>query len=513
MFIAPPFQKLEASTRGFCLAADLRLHGTRASVTLTTVGIGHQPDVRRGQRSVRQVIIIVAAVITVAWLATELVRRRGGPKFKPEPALAQSSAPATVGTKWALSFSWGGSAQANFDAQELNGDHTLSLRFMAAYEAAFRGVLVADESGSYRVGLAPYASLRAAAIEVSVGGAIFSYPLPAPALSNNDFREGVPRQPRAKWRQLSLSRQGARVNISLDGAKIGQLTAGSVPAKGKLSLGRLAHPEGPQDQFYGFLADLTINERALAPSSLSLHGSAGRVPVSSGGDAELDARRLPEPTHATHFSLPFPTEQVWLVIQGANSALSHHDIAAFALDFIRVDPRFVRENPERRPGGSHRVTDGSRLVAAADGRVVSVVDCFADDNSGRCAGRGSQALPIGHLVARNRNLICVEHRASETTCLLHLQERSTSVAPGAWVERGTLLGRAGSTGVPAPHLHFALCDRGEPSEPGAFTDLVSRPVAFDDYFASDDFGETWHQVARGTPTPGQWVTRAEPAQR
>ena len=66
-----------------------------------------------------------------------------------------------------------------------------------------------------------------------------------------------------------------------------------------------------------------------------------------------------------------------------------------ALDFIRVDPRFVRDNPERRPGGSHRATDGAPLVAAAGGRVVSVVDCFANDNSGRCASGGRQAGRAG----------------------------------------------------------------------------------------------------------------------
>jgi hypothetical protein len=470
-------------------------------------------DARRGRRSLWQIIIPVA-VIAVAWLATELVHRRtGGRELNQEPVLAQSSAQVAVSTDLAVSLAWGGSAQADFDAQQLNVDHNLSLRFMAAYEAAFRGVLVADESGSYRLGLAPYATLGVPAIEVRVGGAPFIYPLPAPVLTDNDFREGVPRQPRAKWRQLALNRQGARVSVSLDGAKIGQFTAGSIPAKGKLGLGRLAHPDESQDQFYGFIHQITANEQALAPASLRLFGSARTIRVSSAGNAELDAPRLPEPTHTTRFSLPFPEEQVWLVIQGANSALSHHDIAAFALDFIRVDPRLVRSNPERRPGGSHHVTDGSPLTAAAGGRVVSVVDCFANDNGGRCAGGGSKAPPTGQLAARNRNLICVEHSASETTCLLHLQQASAQVALGALVERGMPLGRAGSTGVPAPHLHFALCDRAEPSEPGEFTDLVTLPIAFDDYFASNDFGETWQKVDRGTPIPGQWVTRAEPARR
>jgi len=453
--------------------------------------------------------------MSVAGLVVALERRRsGGHDFSAASAPAQSSTRFEAHpSPAALSLAWGGSALSDFDAQPLNGDHELSLRFMAAYEAAFRGVLLADESGSYRVGLASYASLGAAAIEVRVGGAIFSYPLPDPTLTNNDFRAGVPRQLRARWRHLALTRRGDRVTVRLDDAPIGELTAGSQLAKGPLRLGRLAHPEGPQDQFYGLITALTVNEHALPTSSLSLYGSARSIRVSSDGDARLDAARLPLPTHSTRFSLPFPEEQVWLVIQGDNSALSHNDTAAFALDFIRVDPRFVGANPGRRPGGSHRATDGAPLVAAAGGRVASLVDCFTNDNRGFCANGASRARAIGQLLARNRNLICVEHRAGETTCLLHLRQGSVRFAPGAVVERGETLGLAGTTGVPAPHLHFALCDRAEPNEPGEFADLVTLPVAFDDYFASDDFGQTWQHVARGTPTPGQWVTRTQPAPR
>jgi len=452
--------------------------------------------------------------VAVTWLAVELHRRRNGARvFTAEPAPVQSTAQVEARMISALSLAWGGSALADLDAQQLNHAHELRLRFMAAYEATFRGVILADESGSYRVGLAPYAALGAAAIEVRVGGAIFTYPLPASPVTNNDFRDGVPRQPHAKWRYLALNRQGNRVTIRLDGEPIGELAAGSRPAIGKVALGRLTHAEGAQDQFYGFIAEITVNEHALPISKLSLRGSASVVGVSSHGDAELDARRLPQPTHSTRFSLPFPEEQVWLVIQGANSALSHNDTAAFALDFIRVEPRLVRANPERLPGGSHRASDGALLVAAAGGRVASVIDCFANDNSGLCASAVSQAAPPGHLLARNRNLICVEHRAGETTCLLHLQQRGARVAPGAEVERGETLGLAGTTGIPAPHLHFALCDRAEPSEPGAFADLVTLPVAFDDYFASNDFGETWHHVDRGAPSPGQWLTRSKPAPR
>lgn len=452
--------------------------------------------------------------MAVAGLAIELGRRRTGAReFSAETNPAQSSAQVDAPATPALSLAWGGSAQADLGSQRLNRDHEFSVRFMAAYEAGFRGVLLADESGSYRVGLAPYASLGTAAVEVRVGGAIFTYPLPTSTLTNNDFRAGVPRQPRPKWRLLALNRRAERVTIRLDGAQIGELTAGSLLAKGQLQLGRLAHPDGPQDQFYGLIADITLNERALSFSSLSLHGSASLVTVSSNGDAQLDALRLPQPTHTTRFSLPFSEEHVWLVIQGANSALSHNDTAAFALDFVRVDPRFVRGNPQHLPGGSHSATDGAPLVAAAGGRVVSVVDCFANDNSGRCASGKIKPPANLHLLARNRNLICVEHGAGEMTCMLHLQQASVRVARNAQVERGEALGLAGTTGIPAPHLHFALCDKAEPSEPGEFVDLVTVPVAFEDYFASDDFGESWRHIARGTPTPGQWVSRAKPAPR
>ena len=179
--------------------------------------------------------------MAVAGLAFELERRRTGAReFSAEMPSAQSSAQVETPATPALSLAWGGSAQANFDSQQLNRDHELSVRFMAAYEAAFRGVLLADESGSYRIGLAPYALLGTAAIEVRVGGAILSYPLSDSPLTNNDFRQGVPRQPRAKWRVLAVNRQGERVTVSLDGAQIGELTAGSLPANGQVRLGRLA---------------------------------------------------------------------------------------------------------------------------------------------------------------------------------------------------------------------------------------------------------------------------------
>jgi len=134
--------------------------------------------------------------MTAAALAAKLQRGRTGARvLSAGPARAQSSAQVEARAISALSLAWGGSALTDFDSQPLNGDHELSLRFMAAYEAAFRGVLLADESGTYRVGLAPYASFGAAALEVRVGGAILTYPLPASTLGLADLWVRKPPQP------------------------------------------------------------------------------------------------------------------------------------------------------------------------------------------------------------------------------------------------------------------------------------------------------------------------------
>lgn len=435
----------------------------------------------------------------------------------------------------ALSLGWGASAETTLDARRLDRDHTLLLRFMAAYEAAYRGVALADESGAYHVGLAPYASLGAPAVEISVGGATTTYPLPHATLTDNDFRRGAPRQPPAKWRTLALRRRAQRVTVYLDGVRLGDAEAGELPAAGRLRLGRLAKARGAQDQFYGFIDDVTLSDGALDDATLArtsasalgslpagaerldfeastpgaapaytLRGGARIAALSATRDAALDSASLPRPAHATRFTLPFAERQVWMVIQGMNSGLSHNDIAAFALDFIRVDPRFVADNPARLPGGSHAASYGAAALAAAPGRVVALVDCFADDNSGRC---GNVRRPPA---AANRNLTCLQHTAGESSCVLHLRQGSAAVKLGDDVAAGAQLGRVGNTGVPTPHLHFAVSDRPEPNAPAEFSDLVTLPFSFSDYFASDDFGATWRHVDTGTPTPGQWLTRSLP---
>jgi murein DD-endopeptidase MepM/ murein hydrolase activator NlpD len=180
-------------------------------------------------------------------------------------------------------------------------------------------------------------------------------------------------------------------------------------------------------------------------------------------------------------------------IQGNNSELTHNDVAAFALDFIRVDPRLVAENPRGLPGGSHRASEGQTALAPAAGQVVAVVDSRSNDQSS-AAGRALS------------NFVCLEHETNEVSCLLHLQA-GAETHEGANVEAGQALARVGRSGVPTVHLHFALSNLPESKSADVDPHLVTIPAAFSDYFASTDFGRSWQHVERGTPAPGEWVMR------
>ncbi|HYP86988.1 MAG TPA: hypothetical protein VEQ59_02525, partial [Polyangiaceae bacterium] len=360
-------------------------------------------------------LVAGAAGLAVTLLA--LARFFGAPPTRRAPPPAENRA---------LALGWGSFATTNVDVAPLNRDHTLSVRFLAAYDASYRGVIVADESGSYRIGMAPYASLGRPALELCVGGTTFTHPLPDAVLTDNDFAAGPPRQPTRRWRRVELTRRGSAVTVAYDGAVVGSFEAGGQAATGTLRVGRLARPfSNGQDQFYGFIDDLSLSSPELGRpflldfdeprqggvAALSLGGNARLTVVSRERRAELDELRLPTPEHRTKLMLPFAAGQVWMPIQGTNSALSHHDIAAFAIDFIRVEPGFVTDNPRHVPGGSHRASWGEPILAPAAGQVTSLVDTHEDD-------------------APSSNFVCVQHEAHEVSCLLHLQ-------PGASAREST----------------------------------------------------------------------------
>ncbi|HET9932237.1 MAG TPA: LamG domain-containing protein, partial [Polyangiaceae bacterium] len=334
-------------------------------------------------------------------------------------AASASAAPPVPFEPRALALAWNGSATLPFDAQRLGADHTIFARFMPAYEGAYRGILIADQTGSYRLGMAPYASLNQPAMEVVIGGSTFTTPLPQPLLSTLDVTRRAEPPLTARWLSLAVSVRGTQATVYVNGASAGTLDVGERHLAGPLVLGRLARAEAVQDQFYGLVDDVAIFERALAPAEVlalnrlprfdsrldallavadfdrtrassrslepTLSGAATLSAVSGRREPRPDAARLPSPQLPVRFSLPFAPGQTWMVIQGANSVGSHHDTAAFAIDFQRVDPLVVEHNPEHRPGASAALSAGQSFLAAAEGRVVSLVDCFRENDRG-CSG-------------------------------------------------------------------------------------------------------------------------------
>lgn len=446
-----------------------------------------------------------------------------------------SAAPPAPFEARALALGWTGFATLPLDASQFERDHTCFVRFLPAYEGGYRGVVLADQSGRYRIGMAPYASLNQPAVEVVVGGTTFTAPLPAPRLSGLGGGRGAEPPLRPRWLSLTVSVRGRDAQVFLDGKWLGTLPIDARGFTAPWQLGRLARREGAQDQFYGLIDDVALFERALGaaevlalhrtarldarldalsafvdfdrkrPSSraldVTLHGAAEFVPVSGARDAAVDAARLPPPAAPARLLLPFGFGQVWMVIQAGNSAGSHHDTAAFAVDFQRVDPRRVEHNPRGEHGASAELSMNQPLFAAAAGRVVALVDCFRDGHRG--CPLPTPAAPEGEIA--NRNLVCLEHAERFVSCYLHLKTVRTVL--GAMLREGDVLGTVGKSGARFAHLHFALSDMAEPSVPGTFSDLVTIPFGFSDYDASDDWGQSFQHIDWGIPRAGQWVRR------
>jgi hypothetical protein len=204
------------------------------------------------------------------------------------------------------------------------------------------------------------------------------------------------------------------------------------------------------------------------------HVPAYKVVVSEMRNDTFDAQMLPPPIQQTTLQLPFARNQAWKVIQGFDDPSgTHNDYAAFSYDFMRID----------------QPANGQIFTAAAGGTVLEVLQ--AD---------GCRPSPSDKTLPNN---IVVVMATKEIAAYLHLKSRSSIVVVGNAVTTGANLAQVGDSGAPCLnyHLHFAVSDLPQ-SQPGQ---LVTFPVAFSNYQASDDEGQTWYNVAVGIPQKGQWI--------
>ena len=163
--------------------------------------------------------------------------------------------------------------------------------------------------------------------------------------------------------------------------------------------------------------------------------------------------------------------------------------AVTALDFVKVDEE---GNIYRRTG--KKLSDfyayGSPVVACADGKVIRVIDAFAD-------------FPVrSRGVADQANIVAILHTYGEHTEYGHLKMGSITVKVGDQVRKGQQIGRIGNSGNSGiPHLHFTTSiqiwmEKGRGS-------YVSVPYQFDTFRLVRAFGTPCDvQVKRARPQEG-----------
>lgn len=137
--------------------------------------------------------------------------------------------------------------------------------------------------------------------------------------------------------------------------------------------------------------------------------------------------------------LPFPGDVERPVMQGAGGAWSHNGGQEWAWDF--------------------EMPPGTPVLAAAPGRVVEVVDGFDE---------GGPHLSL----AGAANAVVIDHGNNRFSQYFHLSRGGMRVKEGDEVARGQELGLSGNSGfTTGPHLHFAVTDETNRTQPVCFCDV------------------------------------------
>ena len=153
------------------------------------------------------------------------------------------------------------------------------------------------------------------------------------------------------------------------------------------------------------------------------------------------------------FSLPFPKNRAYEIIQGYNGSHSHNtDYSRYAIDF------------------SLKIND--TVCSAADGYVVGVIKDY------ELGGTSEDWLDYS-------NYITIYHPKSGLfTQYVHLIKNGSFVKVGDTVLKGQPIGLSGMTGyTTVPHLHFNVLD------PDKKEGLVSTDIKFEEGYKGAELTE------------------------
>lgn len=138
---------------------------------------------------------------------------------------------------------------------------------------------------------------------------------------------------------------------------------------------------------------------------------------------DLKSGRTPDDTSYV-YSLPYPAGKSYLLVQGANSSMSHENELSF--DF--------------------KMKKGSKICAAREGVVINA------RGDSRDGGLKDANYSDG-------NFIIIQHSDGSTAYYWHLDTDGVYVKVGDTVKKKQVIGASGNTGYTAfPHLHFQVYD-------------------------------------------------------
>jgi murein DD-endopeptidase MepM/ murein hydrolase activator NlpD len=151
------------------------------------------------------------------------------------------------------------------------------------------------------------------------------------------------------------------------------------------------------------------------------------------------------PTEAVVLDSPFAGE--WYVYNGGRSVLinGHASGETNAVDFVQFGA-----NGRTHTGGTddpltNYAVFGEPLLAPADGRIVTVIDHYADE-------------PVGTIGPR-ANALVLDIGGDRYVVMAHLKQGSVTVRAGDSVVSGQLLAAVGNNGNSSqPHLHLQVQD-------------------------------------------------------
>jgi len=150
---------------------------------------------------------------------------------------------------------------------------------------------------------------------------------------------------------------------------------------------------------------------------------------------------FPSKIQSDSFVMPFPKGKTYKIVQGYHGTFSHnHDYARYALDFD--------------------LKTGDTVCAAADGRVVGVIEGYKDGGNHKKWANYANFITIYHA------------QMGLYSQYVHLDYQGSLVEVGDSVAAGMSIGISGMTGhTSIEHLHFNVL------QPDS-TSMVSTPVVF-----------------------------------